>query len=80
MAPAQPLLLRELNYRQEGINGRNGRNGLADFLSQTEPVRTNFCEKTVVPHVFEKAPGPSAEFVADLHQTGGAAWNILNRR
>ena len=74
LAPAEPLLLRELNYRHEGVTS------LARFLSETQAERDHFCDHTVVPHVFDKAPGPAAEFLASLHQTGGHAWKILNGR
>lgn len=75
LAPAEPLLLRELTYRDEG-----GVESIANFLTETKQERELFCESVVVPHVFEKAPRPVASFVCSLHQTGGYAWNIKNGR
>jgi hypothetical protein len=54
--------------------------GIAAFLSGTKLQRDDFCDKVVVPHVYEKAPKPTAEFLESLHQTGGCAWKILNGR
>ena len=75
LAPAEPLLLRELNYRDDG-----GAEVIAAFLAETAQKREEFCQTVVVPHVFEKAPKPVALFVCSLHQTGGYAWNIQNGR
>ena len=74
LAPAEPLLLRELNYRQDGETP------LADFLAGSRGERETFLQEKVLPHVFEKSPRPIAGFVASLHQTGGYAWNVLNNR
>ena len=62
------------NYRDDGVEG------IAAFLASTREKREHFCHNTVVPHVLEKAPKPTAEFVHELHQTGGCAWNIKNDR
>ena len=78
LAPAEPLLLRELNYRTDGADFAV----LADLLASCKVERDKFCDAVVRPHVFEKAPRPVASFVKELHQTGGFIHqiNIKNSR
>jgi tRNA pseudouridine(38-40) synthase len=74
LAPAEPLLLRELNYKDDGMQG------IAALLNNTKDQRDRFFNEKVLPHVLEKAPKPAAEFVNELHQTGGCAWKIKNTK
>lgn len=75
LAPAEPLLLRELNYKDDGLH-----NNIASLLSNTKDQRDWFCNEKVLPHVWKEAPKPAADFVNELHQTGGCAWKIKNKK